>query len=1849
MPILASLLALAIVAGGSLSAAPAYAATTAITVTSTADADANGACASSAVSATSIPVTLRNALCVANNIGGAAVVTVPAGNYALASGLGALRVGTTSGANITLVGAGQGATAITGDGTNQVMILDEAMVGGVAVTLSGLTVTGGVDNVFGGGGIIGGSGNATTADSLTLTGTTVTGNRANTTGSATNNPGGGIQFIGGKLTITNSIISNNSSGSSAGGGVAYQAMGIANEGLTIAGSVFSGNGTATATGLANGGGALVIENTSAAAAIASVTNSVFTANTAAGAPGKPGRGGAILQRGGTLNLDRSTFTDNSISPADSASGAALHVDGGTLNAQYNRITGNVGGSGLALGFDAAGPTGATAAAANNWWGCSPGITGCNPVSPATPASVYTPYLTLTATASTTPIIDPVTTTVVTASLLKNSAGASISAANLTAFANLAVGWGAPLPAGATVSPGTTTLSNGISTATFDARGTAGTGSVTATLDNGLAKADLAIHTRAAVTSGSTANFMVGAAGSYTLSTSGYPAPSIALDAAALPSGLTLVDNGNGTATLAGTPAAGSGRDYSRTITATNGVVAPAAAALKLHVAEAPAFGSAASATFATGQPGSFTIGSTGFPVASPLALAGSLPAGVGFTDNGDGTATLAGTPTSTAGGSYPLTLTAKNGAAPDAVQAFTLTVTQPAAVIVQPLPTTALAGSTLSFSAAATGFPAPTVQWQQSSNGGTYSNLAGATSTTLTFTADQAQSGTLFRAVFSNGSSTTTAAALLTVVTPPAITSAASATFTVDGSKQSFAVTSTGSPEAVLTISGAPAWLTLVDRGDGTATVSGTPPAASGGQVSLTLTATNGYGTDAAQPFTLTITEATRITSVNSVRFTVGQAGSFTVATRPGYPSVVTIRTSASLPAGLSFTDNGDGTATVAGTPAAGTGNLYSIPLSAGNGIAADAVQTLSLTVNEAPVVTLQPADAAVTVGSPVSFSSAASGYPAPAIQWQVATSPGGSFADLAGEAGQTLNLTAAQTQDGNQYRAVFDNGQLAASNEATLAVGTSPALTSDSSATFRQGGGLQSFTVRSSGVPAANLSATGTLPDWLTLTDAGDGTAVLSGNPAVGSAGDHNFTIEAANRFGVSAAQSFTLRVTTAPTITSGATAAFTAGTAGTYTVTTIPGFPAATALTLTGALPAGLGFTDNGDGTATLSGAPVAGTGGQSAVWITASNAGTASNAQVLQLTVNEAPTITSAATATLTVGTAKTITITTGHSYPAATVLSLAGSLPVGMTFTDNQDGTASLAGTAMTGTGGTSSLTVRADNGIGPVATQALSLVVLEAPAVMTTPSDQRTNAGSQVTFAATATGYPSPAIQWQVAADNTGAFNDVAGATSTTLSFPASQVQNGTRYRAVFSNGIGTAVESSAATLTVGNPPAITTAAGTVFRVDGTTQAFRVESTGAPHARLTLTGTVPGWLQLVDNGDGTADLTGTPPAGAGGEYSVSIGADNGFVPAGTQTFTVSVTEPPRITSPGGATFEVGVAQTIIVTTDGGHPAEPTIGLIGTLPDGLTFTDNHDGTATLAGTAAGGTGGAHTVTVTARNAAASASQTLTVTVAEAAHLTSAADATFTHGIIGSFTVTSAGGWPSAAGLSLTGALPDGLTFTDNGDGSARLGGLTVAEPGTFPVTVTVTNGVGSGTSQTLQVHVSAAVAVPVPVLPPDGAGRLDGVPAHATPGAVLHLTASGFAAGSPVTFIIYSTPQVLGTASADSTGTARISVALPAELRGSHTVVAAGVDSQGDPRFERSQIVISDPPATSDAGTSGAAGLPRSPVPAIAVTGVPFDVTLTALLALLTVAAGLALVIRLRRTATAATRKAGPPPR
>ena len=86
---------------------------------------------------------------------------------------------------------------------------------------------------------------------------------------------------------------------------------------------------------------------------------------------------------------------------------------------------------------------------------------------------------------------------------------------------------------------------------------------------------------------------------------------------------------------------------------------------------------------------------------------------------------------------------------------------------------------------------------------------------------------------------------------------------------------------------------------------------------------------------------------------------------------------------------------------------------------------TQSLTApNVAPAITTQPTNQTVTAGQNATFTAAASGFPAPTVQWQVSTDDGGSFSPVRERpATPSPSLHHDLAQNGDEYEAVFTNG----------------------------------------------------------------------------------------------------------------------------------------------------------------------------------------------------------------------------------------------------------------------------------------------------------------------------------------------------------------------------------------------------------------------------------------------------------------------------------------------------------------------------------------------------------------------------------------------------------------------------------------------------------------------------------------------------------------------------------------------------------------------------------------------------------------------------------------------------------
>ena len=136
-------------------------------------------------------------------------------------------------------------------------------------------------------------------------------------------------------------------------------------------------------------------------------------------------------------------------------------------------------------------------------------------------------------------------------------------------------------------------------------------------------------------------------------------------------------------------------------------------------------------------------------------------------------------------------------------------------------------------------------------------------------------------------------------------------------------------------------FLSMTDNGDGTGTLSGTPLNEDVGSHVVVVTATDGAGATASETFTIVVADtndAPTITSTHITSVDEDSAYSYTItATDPdGNEQAVYTYDAATNPDWLTLTDNGDGTATLAGTPDNSDVGDHTVSFSVSDGTATD-------------------------------------------------------------------------------------------------------------------------------------------------------------------------------------------------------------------------------------------------------------------------------------------------------------------------------------------------------------------------------------------------------------------------------------------------------------------------------------------------------------------------------------------------------------------------------------------------------------------------------------------------------------------------------------------------------------------------------------------------------------------------------------------------------------------------------------------------------------------------------------------------------------------------------------------------
>jgi len=466
---------------------------------------------------------------------------------------------------------------------------------------------------------------------------------------------------------------------------------------------------------------------------------------------------------------------------------------------------------------------------------------------------------------------------------------------------------------------------------------------------------------------------------------------------------------------------------------------------------------------------------------------------------------------------YRAVFTNSKGQVTSTAATLTVTVNSSPVVRVNPLSQAVDVGQSVTFTAAASGTPSPTVQWEMSANGVSYTAIAGATSTTYSFTPTAAQSGDKYCAVFTNVFGTvTTTAATLTVNTVPVVTTNPTSQVLNAGQTVSFTAAASGTPVPsvewqVLATEPGSQYVTIPGATSTTYTFS--VIAAQSGNLYRAVF-TNAAGTATTTAATLTVNSPPVVTT-NPSNQTVfaGQSVSFTAAAAP--TPAATVQWQLSSNGGQSYSNISGATSTTYTFTAttAESGDRYRAVFTDAAGITATTTAA-TLTVDSPPIVTANPSSPTVNAGLPVSFTAAATGASMPSAQWQVSTNGGATYTNISGSTtspattprsltvspGESISFTAAATsttytfiataaESGYMYRAVFVSmdGSTATTFPATLTVNTAPVVTTNPSNKAVSAGQSVSFTAAATSTPAPTVQ-------WQVLAPGGASYANIPG-----------------------------------------------------------------------------------------------------------------------------------------------------------------------------------------------------------------------------------------------------------------------------------------------------------------------------------------------------------------------------------------------------------------------------------------------------------------------------------------------------------------------------------------------------------------------------------------------------------------------------------------------------------------------------------------------------------------------------------------------------------------------------------
>ncbi len=479
--------------------------------------------------------------------------------------------------------------------------------------------------------------------------------------------------------------------------------------------------------------------------------------------------------------------------------------------------------------------------------------------------------------------------------------------------------------------------------------------------------------------------------------------------------------------------------------------------------------------------------------------------------------------------------------------------------------------------------------------------------------------------------------------------------------------------------------------------------------------------------FTATFSES--VTGVDSTDFSLVTTGSVSGA------SITNVSTSGAVATVTVSSGTGGGTLALKLTDDDTIRDLYGYPL--GGPGTGTTYTSNAYTIVGKPNASNGSANVAHNTATPLTLSATDTNSPAQTLTYAVATNPAhGTLSNFNANTGVVTYTPATGYHGSDSFTFTATNSGGATSNAATVtltvAIGTPTADAQSGVSVAHDTAKALALAAADDDSPALTLTyAIATNPAHGTLSGFNAGTGAVTYTPSTGYHGTDSFTFTASNGTNTSTAATVSLTVAVGTPTATAQSVTTAANTAKGVTLSATDNDTPALTLTYTVAASPTHGLLS---GTApNLTYTPASNFAGTDSFTFTVSNGTNTSAAATVSITVTGfAPSITSAASVVFTDGKANTFTITTTGAPNAA--LSESGTLPSGVTFTDNGNGTATLSGMPAAGASGSFPLMITANNGITPNATQSFSLVLNRPPVAGVATLGATENTAVQVSVA-----------------------------------------------------------------------------------------------------------------------------------------------------------------------------------------------------------------------------------------------------------------------------------------------------------------------------------------------------------------------------------------------------------------------------------------------------------------------------------------------------------------------------------